>query len=405
MTFRLPIAVLLGALALFTSACNDTNPVGADLIGAVGGIPEDARAPLTADTVRARDFTGGTLSSDTLRINARRLLAGRVADPVLGTIEATGYFDVTGPVAVGTAQVDTFRKRPVSFARLVLRRDSYAYGDTTATLRLRLRALRDELPGTVSTSDTTYNAGDVITTFEVRPTADTIKVNLPASFLAAADTSLRSTKTTTSFKGFVLEAEPGQSAAVRGFGYGSQRAYLLAASGRDTVRFDVVKVATRVRRLTPARVPAGRTLLQDGFPLALALLPRLDSAGLVGQAVARASVVLTLDTLALQQGTPARFVRGTPQFELVGVDSNGRDVVSASGLPVVQAVGVRRGNQLVFASVTLTIDAQTLALGQTRPIAGYRVRTQSPPGTLAPVFVVTSGADRPRLAVTYVRTN
>ncbi|HYE59248.1 MAG TPA: hypothetical protein VD948_12120, partial [Rhodothermales bacterium] len=288
---------------------------------------------------------------------------------------------------------------------LVFRRDTYAYGDTTATLRLRLRALRDELPGTTSPSDTTYAVGDVITTFEVRPGIDTIKVDLPASFLAAADTSLRSTKTTTSFRGFALEAEPGQSAVVRGFTYGSQRAYLLAASRTDTVRFDVVKVATKMRRVTPATVPAGRTLLQDGFPLALSLNPRLDSAGLTGQAVARASVVLTLDTLALQQGTPARFVRGTPTFELVGVDSQGRDVVSASGLPIVQAVGVRRGNQLVFASVTLTLDTQTMALGQTRPIAGYRVRMQSPPNTLAPVFVITTGENRPRLAVTYVRTD
>ncbi len=405
MVFRLPLAALFLGLAALFSACNDTNPVGADLIDAQGGVPEDARVAVRADTVRQRDFTGGTLSSDTLRINARRVLAGRVADPLLGTIEATGYFDVTGPTAVGSSTVDTFRFRPVSFARLVLRRDRYAFGDTTATIRLRLRALTAELPGTVSTSDTTYTTGDVLATFSVAPTDTTIKIDLPASFLAAADTSLRSTKTTTSFKGFAIEPEPGQTGLVRSFLYGSSRSYLLAASRRDTVRFDVIKVGTRVRRLTPATLPAGRALLQDGFPLALKLTPRLDSTGLSKQAVARASVVLTLDTLTLYNARPAGFTRGTPLFELVGVDAKGTDVVSiTTGVPVVQAVGVRRGNLLVFSSVTLTLDAQAQALGQTRPIVGYRIRTQSPPGTLAPVLVVTTGADAPRLSVQYIRT-
>ena len=395
--FALVLAALLAPLAL--AACNNNSPVGLDLVGDGGGVPGQIALPVRSTTAATeRDLTAGFLDGDTIRIGAKRSLVGRVADPRLGTFEATGLVDFRPPVAASIAStVDSFRADRVTKATFVLRRDRYVTGDTSATLRLVLRPLLAELPISGGSADTTYSLGAPLATFSLAPRDTSVTVQLPAAWVAANDTTLRSTGFATSFKGFAIEADAATGNAVRGFSFSGTR--LDAIAGDDTVRFAAGKLGTLLRRSGVPPATAGRAIVQDGVPVAYDFALRFDTLGVLRKGVARAAVVVDLDTLALR--TPG-FARGVASVELIGVDSKGNVVFVGAGAPRVRVVATVRGGRLVFSSPSLTLDIQDAVLGRTRTIVAYRLRTLTGPGTLDALVLRLGGTVGPRLLLTLV---
>ncbi len=115
-------------LLLLATGCDDPSAVGIGLIDEEG-LPVTVRLPADSVlTASQKDRTG----------NTARVLAGRVADPLVGTLSATGYVDF---VMSGTALVDT----TIVGVRLELPRD-YVYGDTLGSVTLALHDMTEDWP-------------------------------------------------------------------------------------------------------------------------------------------------------------------------------------------------------------------------------------------------------------------
>ena len=391
--------VLLTLAPFALAACGNDNPVGLDLVDTTEGTPGQTNLPAGATTaIEEDDFMAGVLDGDTNRVGARRALVGRVSDPVLGTtITATGLVDFFAPVAITSANLDSFRAEPVRSATLVLTRDRYTNGDTTATLRLVLRPVVAELPALGGAVDTTYSFGAPITTVTMAPTDTTVRIELPATWVAANDTTLRSRVFPNVFRGFALDADATTGNLVRGFTYSGTR--LEAIAGDDTVRFAAGKLGTLLNRTGTPTAGSGRIVLQDGVPVAYDLTFRTDTLGVSSKGLARAAVVAELDTMVLK--TPG-FRRGTPSVELIGVDASGKIVVAPNGAARVRALGTLNRGRLVFTSTSLTQHLQQVLLGQTQGVAAYRIRTLTAPATLDALVIRTDAGFAPRFLLTLV---
>ena len=395
------VPLAAGWMTLTLGACNDGDPVGLGLVGGEGGNPVGLRSPAaTVGVSRLPDLTGGEVlgTATNLRYDgAQQFLAGRADDPALGTFEVTGYADFGGPTAVGGGRVDSFRatRRRLASAELVLSRQ-YAYGDTLRATTYALRPVTAEFVSTNAPSDTTFATGPVITTFTVAARDTSIRVTLPPTFLVANDTTLRSAKVGTSFHGFALE--PVSGGAV--YGFAAPRSRLIAIAGADTVQFASIKFVSNVRRVGAAPVlPAGRLLLQDGLPTALDLTLRLDTSKARGQALARAGLVVTVDTL-LYRTPPPGFTRGpAPDLELVGIDKDGTEI------PLFNGPTRLRAGRFVFLSALLRAEFQRVLLGGTPTYVRYSLRVPRPAGTLGALVVVSEGPDRPAAVLTLVGTD
>ena len=320
-----------------------------------------------------------------------------IRDRLGTTTTATGFIDFFSPAALATSNLDSFRAEGVRSATLVLTRDAYATGDTTATLRLVLRPVLAELPAVGGSVDTTYALGTPITTLTMAPTDTTVRVTLPPTWVAATDTTLRSTVFANVFYGFALETDATSGNVVRGVSYASS--YLEAIAGDDTVRFAAGKLGTVLRRTGTPTVGSGRVVIQDGVPVGYDLAFRTDTLGVANQGLARAAVVATLDTTVLQ--TPG-FRRGRPALELVGVDATGDIVLTTSALPRVRATATYSGGRVVFTSASLTVHLQQAILGRDEGIKAYRIRTLSTPGTLDALVLRTDTGFAPRFLLTLV---
>lgn len=391
--------VLLTLAPLALAACGNDNPVGLDLVDTGEGVPGQTNLPARATTaVEENDFMAGIVDGDTSRVGARRALLGRVTDPVLGTVtSATGLVDFFAPAALSSSNLDSFRAEPVRSATLVLQRDRYTSGDSTATLRLVLRPVLAELPAVGGPVDTTYALGAPITTFAMAPADTTVRVELPAAWVAANDTTLRSRVFPNVFRGFALEADGATGNLVRGFTYTGTR--LEAIAGDDTVRFAAGKLGTLLSRTGTPTAGTGRIVLQDGVPVGYDLTFRTDTLGVANQGLARAAVVADLDTTVLR--TPG-FRRGTPAVELIGVDASGNIVLAANGAARVRALGTLNRGRLVFTSAALTQHLQQVLLGQTQGVAAYRIRTLTAPATLDAFVIRTDAGFAPRFLLTLV---
>ena len=191
-----PLALLLASLSV--AACEDPSNVGVGLVGEGGGEPVVERVELAEfEDVEGTDVTGGT----------QLVLAGRVNDPLLGTLSATGHLDFD---AVGGADVAGFRDTTLASATLQLV-PNYAYGDTTTEVTLQLSSVPDEFNAAGATADTTLPAGEPIATFRFAPTDTLVSVPLPEAWIAANDTTLRSTRATSIFHGFQIAPAPGSA--------------------------------------------------------------------------------------------------------------------------------------------------------------------------------------------------
>ena len=362
-------------LLLLATGCDDPSAVGLGLIGAEG-LPTTVRLP--ADSVQVipqKDRTG----------NTSRVLAGRVADPLAGTLAATGYVDF---VMEGFTRVDT----TIVGIRLELPRD-YVYGDTLRPVTLALHDMPEDWPYSGVGTDTTLTAGPLVRTFTFAPTDTLVQVNLPAAWIAAHDTTFRSRTFSTSFHGFQLAPEEGN--AIVGFRFSDIRMRVFTVT--DTLTLTASKVLTTVAREQAPALPEGRLLLQDG--LGQGVLLRFNfMADSVREAGLHAAILeVPVDSARLAQ-TPGGFVRPLPAtVRLVGVNAEGNVPVTSLGEPIVLATAVPEGKRLRFRlNLTSLQTLQRLMLGES-PIQYLRLEFPSDDNTLGPLLLYTAPTLRPTL--------
>jgi hypothetical protein len=128
-------------------------------------------------------------------------------------------------------------------------------------------------------------------------------VSLPESWIAANDTTLRSSRFATSFHGFALEAVT--SEAVVGVDFTDSDLRVITEA--DTFAFDLTRTLTGIRRDGEPTVPDGYILLQDGVGPNVTLdfeFEGLDTTPLHG-----AILRFFADTVAVQTTAPPNFVR------------------------------------------------------------------------------------------------
>ncbi|MGI9174717.1 MAG: hypothetical protein ACR2GR_05315 [Rhodothermales bacterium] len=390
------LPALLGALFLLTcAACEDPSNVGVGLVGE-GGEPVLERVDATRlDTTAKRDVTG----------NTQRLLAGTVADPLLGTITAEGFLDLLN---VSGEDLPGFRDTLLTSATLRLVPD-YVYGDTTREVTLTLFGMPEEFNATSAFADTTLLAGEAITTFSFLPTDSLVTVSLPETWLAENDTTLRSTSVADVLHGFKLAAAPGSGNAVVGFD--RSETVLEAIAGADTVFFGqssgtasgFKSLTTLSREGEPTLLP-DRTVLQDGVGPGVRLDLDLTDSDFLGEALNRAEIVVYADLLALQQNAPAGFARPTIEpVELIGVDADGNVPSLSDGSPILSIFAEPdEEGRLRFSSNVLRVLIQEVLLERDNDIDHFELRAPPALTSISPLFLypVGSGETTPQVQLT-----
>ncbi len=334
------------------------------------------------------DFTGSFLTTTGFR--SFRALAGRVDDPDFGTITAQGYLDVLPP----SSFPEGFRDRPIEGATLRLAR-GYVYGDTLAPTRFDVRQVAEEWNAVVAPSDTLFPVMDgVITSFEVVPGDTLVEVALPADWIAANDTTLRSAQVSTLFHGFRLEAQESGN-AVYGFTGASS---LELVSAEDTVRYQASELFSNVAVDPPASPLAdGLIRLQDGTGLGLELDFDLDTLGLA--ALNTAFLRLNADTLAAE--APTGFVRPLArELALFGLPERDEgDDEDPTPVFITSAMLNEESQTFSFSSPLLTGLLQDLVLDRSR-LEGFAVGFPSAPSSLDVVPLAGLGRDEgPRVVI------
>lgn len=291
------------AVVLLLAACEDPSNVGIGLVGETGGEPTVVR--FDAEAVSATSLTEVTGG-------ASRVLTAAVDDPAFGTIAARAYLDFS----LVSGMDSDFRGGQVTAAELRLI-PNYVYGDTTASVTIRLHDLAAEFEDDGVRADTSIGAGAVVGEYTFAPTDSVVVLPLPASWVAANDTTLRSTTFSASFHGFAIE--PVSETAVVGFNVTSSR--LQITESDETLALPVGKNVTTLTRTGTVDLPADRLLVQDGVgPTLRFAFPFADSASVASTAVNRALVRLFADTTALAAVTPVGFHRPSVQaLTLFGV--------------------------------------------------------------------------------------
>jgi hypothetical protein len=351
MRFSRPVrTALLPVLGLFLfAACESPTEVGRDLIGEDGGRPRTVTfAPDTIEVFALPRATGGFFTPGIT--TQSRALAGNAADPLVGTIRTGAWLDFSRP----TAFPDGFEERDLTRVDLMLRAD-YAYGDTTTTTTLSLYSVPANWDPAGATADTTFQTGDLITTFEVRGVGDSLMVQMPASWIAANDTTLRSAAFNDLFHGFHIRAQTDDGAAY-GFPVGTVR--MRALTAQDTVTYSAFKTFTSVvRDEAPAPLPADRILIQGGTAPALRLV---WSPGELANAPLNTSLIrLDADTTLAYQNLPGGFIRPLArQLTLFGEDAIGQRIALAT------ATLDQTRSAYLFGSTTLTTVLQDILVGQ-----------------------------------------
>lgn len=290
------VGLFAACAALVLTACEDPSNVGLGLVGETGGEPEVVTVSLQPYApIEVRDVTGGPVSATAN--TTLRFFAGMVADPLIGSLDATGYVDFRTVSGIS----DEFRNGTVTAAELRLSRD-YVYGDTTGTIEVQI----SEMTGTwdaVSPTDAEITAGDAITTASFAADRREVVIPLPQAWIDANSSLLRSSSFTADFGGF--EIAPVEGSAVFGFSNATSRFRVIA--GGDTVDYQVERsLTTTSTELLPDR---DENLVWDATThgLTLELPPSVQELGPAG--VHSARIRLPADTTITEREKPAGFVR------------------------------------------------------------------------------------------------
>lgn len=273
------------------AACDDPSSAGLELIDDQGSRPIVIVEPASAaDEEAVRDETGALA----------RVLVGEVADPVTGTVAATGFFDFSEPVNPTSA----FRNGPVTAVTLVLPID-YIFGDSVTTGSLVLSDMPEEWSSAGVPADSSLDVGSEVVSTQFSPTDGSITVELPATWLDANEEMLRSAGSDTLFHGFALSTV-GLDAVV---GLEVENVVLRVVSGGETLEFPVNRILTLTERMADPTLPAGTLLVQDTAGPGVALTFDLTDNDLATAVINRSEIRLTVDTVVVTQNLPANFVR------------------------------------------------------------------------------------------------
>ena len=299
----------LVVLFVLATGCDSPTGAGLELAGGRTGDPVSFDVPpSTFENGPVKDITGGAI----------RALSGSVDDNLFGSVSSIGYLDFE----LGTSLTTNFATGPVTSVKLTLGVD-YLYGDTTVTSTVSLVDLADEWLDTGVSSDTLLTPGSEVMQSTFSPADSLWAFELPQTWIAENDTTLRSVFFNTAFHGFQLSTL--STGLVAGFSTISSSLEII--SGGDTLNFDVGKSLTNVEKIT-SPIPAERhIMIQDGSRIGVSLyVDDSNSDSLSKSVLSKASLVVVADTLASESPLP-NFVRPTvKQLEFYGTTSSGLDV-------------------------------------------------------------------------------
>ena len=333
-------------MAFLLTACEDPSSVGIGLVGEDQGGQPDVRV------LGLAEFQGTPLERPAGSMP--RSLAGRVDDPLVGTIESEGYFDLT------TTSSATFRADEVRSATLHLR-PTYTYGDTLTSAVFAIRQVDEEWPSSNLPPDTTFSTGDVIREFEFSPTDTLVLIEMPESWVSDNDEVLRSNDFVDDFDGFRLEHISGN--AVVGF---AGESHLRAYTDSDSAYFPVVRSYSAVRRMENSNVPSERLLYQAASGPSASIQFDLNTEALENAAINQATLTLHTDTLTLSQ-KPAGFHRPIiTTLDLYGI-------LEDDGLVLIDRAELDSDGRFRFAGTNLAGELQGALLG-TRSFDRFELR-------------------------------
>lgn len=349
-TLYLPAALVVALLVL--SACEDPSNVGLGLVGEQGGRPITTEAQIV-------DFDADSLERPP---NVpTRVLAGRVEDPLIGTMTADGYLDFT-PVSSsefrdGTVQSSELRLSP-----------TFVYGDTTADVTLALRPVSVEWDDDDLPVDTAFSVGAVIVEFTFDPTDTLVVVPLPGSWVSDNESLLRGEDFGEDFHGFRLDQTSGGAVV----GFGPTGTSLFSRTEEDSAAFPIGKAYSALRKEGGA-LPGGRRLVQAGVGPEARFELRLDEEASTS-AINRAALTFHADTAAVLQDVPPGFVRPMIRsLDLYGLTTEG-------GLVLLARSNLDEEGRFIFRSDLLAREIQTALLG-TRTYEQFELRIPMPDTT------------------------
>lgn len=323
--------------------CEDASNVGVGLVG--------EEEPPRAVTVPARDVESTSFSP--VSGNRRQILVGRVSDPLFGEVRTRGYVDLSSP----TEKPELFSNPDSSVTEVTFRLwGPYAYGDTTDSVNLVLRAMNEEWQSQSRHADTTLSAGEVVAETTFAAGADTVTISLPDRWIADHEELLQGSPAdfNTDFHGFELSAPDG--GVVRGFRADSSRMTVTVADS-VTLPFPVTRELVTAERLSEPNVPEGRTYLQAATGPALSLRVDLSADSLSSMVLNRFRLTVPVDRAAMEESTPSGFARPLPtRLSLFAVQPDGEQVHLETG-------SMREdGNAYVFDTPSLTSALQDVIL-------------------------------------------
>lgn len=330
-----------GVLLLLINGCDDSSTVGLGVgpDSLQGGAPVTLDAIPSLDTTQVAPQTGLELRPGIgVGRDQWRFLVGRVDDPVGGTIEADGSFDILGrsflPGDVLDADVDSLEAE----LRLL---PTYVHGDTAALVDVRVHTLSQEAEMNGATADTTFAATSEVTSASISPTDSLVTIDLPNSWLSDNLSVLRDTSDGGSafqeaFHGFKL-AVGSEANAVVGFSSTSVSLRLRHTGTGTSTDYNGFKTFTHVERRNVPPAPPNYVVLQDGVGKSLTMkwdyeANPLDT--LKSSPLNRAEIFVPVDTTELKaRGGSSTFVRPLAKgFRVLASRRSGADSPTCGSL-------------------------------------------------------------------------
>ena len=294
-----PICCYLLLSLLVLAACTDpTSDVGLDLLG-------DSVNPKT-QTVQSNSFSPSSLVDITGA--APRVLVGAADDPLTGQVEASGFLDFEGQFSGAPSDA-------ISAVRLRLVRD-YDFGDTTGIFQFSLHQVLAEWDQSGLKANTALTVGPEIINVNVTTRDTLITIDLPASWIDANESVLRSDNFEAEFYGFAFIDNDSEQVA----GFNSRSTTLVATSAAGPTTFTVSSTYTKIERATEPVSQDDLVLFQDGTGPAIAL--DFDLEDFSNLSINGAVLTFNADTVT-SQNTSANFARPlSRRLQLVAVTSD-----------------------------------------------------------------------------------
>lgn len=322
------------AASLVLSACQDPAGVGLGLIDEEQADPSVLPVPLAdLDTLTASTAAIGIAASGNA-LQQARVLVGSVQDPVFGDARSIAYVDALQP---GSAQ--DLEPAEVSQVWLQMPR-RYAYGDTTTTLPVELRAIQGSWEADVSyPADTVFAVGPALTAVDVAVADTMARFDLPESWVRANAATLVGDTFVDDFEGFALQTAasfapaPGAVFGLSTFGDGA--GIQLVTTEADTLFFPLSEVFSSIATTAPTAPPVGILPVRRGSGADVRFTA--DLSGIPPTPLARGILRLPLDQSYAESGT---FVRPVAALALlVGVRDGDTTERTELGVVALSAAG------------------------------------------------------------------